>query len=931
MNPVTRTLPSRIAPLAAALMLAFSPLSGCDRAANVSVEEHIQRAKDMNAEGNLKGVVIELKNAIQQSPDNPQARLMLGEAYLEFKLGDNAAKEFDRARNLGVNETSIKPLMGEALILTKAYQRVLDELQVSNDSNPRNRAHILQLRGDALLGLRKFTEACALYHESNQADPQWHKALTGIAGCDFAQGKISEARLALQQAAKLDPHATEAWIMLSKLERSQNQPQAARIALDNALKANNASLDALVERTSLLVTLKDFEAAHKDVKRMLTLYPKHFMTDYVQALVAFNEKKLAEAREHIARSLRTTPNYVPAMLLDGAIEFGLGNMRTAETHLARVVQNWPRHAYAIRLLAAAQLQQGDAAKAAKTLAVLNPEQSGDMAVLVVASDIALAQKNPAAASRYLEKAAALNPKHAGIRAQLGIARLGEGDSRALSDLMAAAALDPEWKGADKSLILGQIRQKNYAGALVSITTLEKKEPNSPEPWNYRGVVYLSQQNFAKARESFEQALKLSPGHFPSAANLAELDLHDKQPVAAKKRFESVLQIDKTNLDAMLSLAALAARSGDAKEYLARLEQAHKSAPQALKPLVMLSSYYLSQGDTAKALVYARQANDAHPNHVSALSSLGSSQLASGDINNALSTHKKLAELAPQSAEALLRLARVQLSGKQANDARTTLLKARHLEPENISVQDALFQMELSERKFGAALQISRQLQTSQSKSPLGFEREGDVWLSQGQAAQAVTWYEQALNRGQTPNGIVKLLRALHFSGHSQRADERLATWLTQHPQDRRVRAYAAEYYLVTERNRNAIAQYEYLIQSEPNQTTYLNNLATLYQREQDVRAQATAERALKLAPDSPGIQDTLGWILLEKGELTPGLAWLKKATSAAPRSASIRYHYAVALARSGNTLQAKKELQAILATQIRFPEAEAARKLLATQ
>lgn len=930
MNPASRSLPSCVAPLAAALLLAFSPLSGCSRAAHVSVEEHIQRAKDMNAEGNLKGVVIELKNAIQQAPDNPQARLMLGEAYLQFKLGDNAAKEFARARDLGVNETSIKPLMGEALILTKAYQRVLDELQVSNDANPRNRAHILQLRGDALLGLRKFAESCALYHESNQADPQWHKALTGIAGCDFAQGKISEARLALQQAAKLDPHATEAWIMLSKLERSQNQLQAARAALDNALKANNASLDALAERASLLAALKDFAAAHKDAERMRALYPKHFMTDYVQALVAFNEKKLEAAREHIAGSLQTTPGYVPAMLLNGAIEFSLGNMRTAETHLAKVVKNWPRHAYAIRLLAAAQLQQGDAAKAAKTLMVLNPEQSSDVAVLVVASDIALAQKNPAAASRYLEKAAALNPKHAGIRAQLGIARLGEGDSRALSDLMAASALDPEWKDADKSLILSQIRQKNYAGALISITALEKKEPNSPEPWNYRGVVYLSQQNFAKARESFEQALKLSPAHFPSAANLAELDLHDKQPAAAKKRFESILQADKNNLSAMLSLAALAARSGDAKEYLARLEQAHKSAPQALKPLIMLSGYYLSQSDTAKALVYARQAIDAHPNHVAALSALGSSQLASGDINNALSTAKKLAELAPQSAEALLQLARAQFADKQTGVARATLLKARALEPTNVSALDASLQIELSERKFEAALQIAKQLQSSQPKSPMGYEREGDIRVAQGQATQAVTWYEQALSRGQSSAGTIKLMRALHFSGNTQRVDEQLATWLTQHAQDKLVRAYAAEYYLVTNRNRNAIAQYEYLLRLDPNRAAYLNNLANLYQREQDPRAQTTAERALKLAPDEAGIQDTLGWILVEKREVASGLAWLKKAVAAAPRAATIRYHYAVALVRSGDALQAKKELLTLLASQPNFPEAGAAQKLLAT-
>jgi hypothetical protein len=44
----------------------------------------------------------------------------------------------------------------------------------------------------------------------------------------------------------------------------------------------------------------------------------------------------------------------------------------------------------------------------------------------------------------------------------------------------------------------------------------------------------------------------------------------------------------------------------------------------------------------------------------------------------------------------------------------------------------------------------------------------------------------------------------------------------------------------------------------------------------------------------------------------------------------VRYHFAVALARDGNAPQAKKELQTLLATQRRFPEYEAARKLLAT-
>ena len=80
-----------------------------------------------------------------------------------------------------------------------------------------------------------------------------------------------------------------------------------------------------------------------------------------------------------------------------------------------------------------------------------------------------------------------------------------------------------------------------------------------------------------------------------------------------------------------------------------------------------------------------------------------------------------------------------------------------------------------------------------------------------------------------------------------------------------MRTYAAEFYMASNRNRDAIAQYEEVLKLSPQNALALNNLANLYQREKDGRALATAEQALKLAPEHPGIQDTLGWILVEQG------------------------------------------------------------------
>lgn len=922
--------PLRAALITSAVLSTLAPLQGCSKESSLSAEEHIELAKDMGANGNRKGMVIQLKNAIQKSPDNPQARLMLGEAYLEFKQADSAIKELTQARKLGVSEARITPLLGEAYLQSKEYQRILDEIQISDNASPRARARAMQLRADALLGLHKFPEGCSLFEASSQIDPQWHKSLIGIAGCEYAQGHADTARNALIRATQIAPLSAESWVSLAKLERTENRPDEARKALDSALKANDVDLDALVERASLLVDLKDYKAATQDAERIHSLYPKHFLSEYVLALIAFNEKKIDIARDHVGRALQLASGHLPSLLLSGAIEYAKGNMQTAETQLNRVVQSWPRHLYANRLLAAVQLSQGRIDDAAKTIEKTDPDHSEDVAIRLLAGEIAMARKQYTDANRHFEKAAALQPGNAGIRTQLARARLGQGDPRALDDLRAASAMDTAWQGADSTLILDQVRNRQFDAALQSIAALEKKAPNSPQPWNFRGLVYLSQQDYPRARENFEKAVKLDPTYLPATANLAELDLYDNKPAAAKARFEAVLKADESNLDAMLGLAGLARRTGNLAEQLAWLERAHKSAPQAAQPPVLLSNFYLNQGNSAKALVYARQANDAHPNDTATLGVLGDIQLAMGEAGSALSTFRKLAELSPRSTAVRLRLARAQLANDQAGAARATLLKARELDPASIQVQDALLLLELSENRFEAALQIARQFQAGQPEAPLGYEREGDIRIAQGQAAQAVAPYEQALKRRQSTAATIKLLRALHFSGNTKRADEEIAAWLKQHPQDKLVRAYAAEYYLVTGRNRNAIAQYEYLLRLEPKRMDFLNNLATLYQRERDQRAQATAERALALAPDSPGIQDTLGWILVEKGELAGGLEWLKKAAAAAPRAASIRYHYAVALARSGNTPQAKKELQTLLAAQPKFPEAEAARKLLAT-
>ena len=67
----------------------FAGLSGCGR--TQSTESLLSDAKQYEQKGDLKAALIQLKNAVEKSPDNGEARLALGN--LELDMGDAASAE----------------------------------------------------------------------------------------------------------------------------------------------------------------------------------------------------------------------------------------------------------------------------------------------------------------------------------------------------------------------------------------------------------------------------------------------------------------------------------------------------------------------------------------------------------------------------------------------------------------------------------------------------------------------------------------------------------------------------------------------------------------------------------------------------------------------------------------------------------------------
>ena len=178
--------------------------------------------------------------------------------------------------------------------------------------------------------------------------------------------------------------------------------------------------------------------------------------------------------------------------------------------------------------------------------------------------------------------------------------------------------------------------------------------------------------------------------------------------------------------------------------------------------------------------------------------------------------------------------------------------------------------------------------------------------------------------------LMRSAEALRRAGKTKEAQQRIANWAKQNPNDATVQMYLAESHMAEKQFKPAIAILEGLVKRDPNNGAALNNLAWAYQQDKDPRALATAEQAYKVASNNAAVMDTLGWMLVEQGNVERGLPLLQKAVAGAPGAPELRYHLAVGLHKSGDKKAARKELETLLALNRPFAQLEDARALLKT-
>lgn len=904
----------RTRPLVAALpaaVLACVLFAACT---DQSPESLIVSAKQYLDKRDYNAAVIQLKNVLQAAPHNGEARLLLGTALLQARDFAFAESELQRALDLGQPPDAVVPALARAMMEQGEYARLLTEFGARKLSSARAEAELAVLIGQAHLRLGQSEQADLSYRTALKAQAEYAPARLGMAMIAAATGQRGEAMKITDSVLAAAPDLADAYLLKADLLGSDGDLAGARKVLEKAVEVDATHLPARTALAQVLIANKALEHAATQIEAARKLAPGDLTASFLTALLELERGDMEKARTSAAQVLKYAPGHVPTRVVAGALELRSKHLASAETHLREALSKAPDHSGARRLLVEVHLQSGHPARALQVLRpLLTSAEIKDPWVAMLAGETYLANGDNKRAAVYFTSAAGADTARTQAQTRLGQLALARGDLNEGLALLESASEHAESVRADLSLISVHLERNEFDKAMAAAQVLERKQPKNPLSHFMLGTVNLARKDGVAAREGFEKALQLQPTYIPALYSLANVDLQENKPADARKRFEALIAKEPRNEQGYLGLADVQRRSGSpTAEVAATLQRGLDFNPQAADVWLAMASLHLNAGSAKEALKFAREAVAAIPNEPRLLSTLASALEATGNVNEAIETLVKLSAIEPHSAQPLVQLAVLHSRRQEFDLALDALRRAQGAAPDDRNVRVRLVMTLKAARKFDEAINEAKAIQKSEPTFSGGYVAEAEVHAAQKKWRDAERALGEALKVDPRSGDVAT---QLHFvllqAGKTGDAEAFARKWLVHNPKDASMRLYLADRARAAKQMKAAFSLYHEAIDLQPDNPFALNNMAFVAGELGDARAVDYAERAVKLAPNNAAILDTLGIILVNKGEVAKGFEYLDKARALAPNSLALRLSYAKALAKAGRKGDARKELEAL--------------------
>ena len=893
--------------------------------------ELIQSARALANAGNTAGAVIELKSLLQKKPASAEARLLLGTALLELGDANGAVVELNKAQELKLPADMLAPTLARALLAQGKFTQLVDQFQRQQLAEPQAAHSLKTTVALAQARLGRTADAKASLQAVLAESPTYGPALVATARMAAMAGNEAGALDGLNKAISADAKNVDALLLRGEILASSKRDFAgAQAAYQQVLAAAPTHAAAHAARIATDIQFGKTAQAKADLAEMQKLLPKSPQTKYFTALLAFGDRDFKRAKELADELEQWAPNDLRVLQLLAALHLQNNELAAAQARLVQASRLTTSTGPARALQAQVDMKLGQPKKALEVLAPLLEGPNSDPHALTIAAQAYQQLGDKTKADALFAQALRLQPDNPALKSTLALTELAKGHTAA-----GYAKLD-EVSRQDASTVadLASIGARMQAGVTPELFTdldrLEQKEPNKPLVHDLRARALLKSGDNAGARRSFEKALKLDPGYYPSAAGLASMDRDSGDYKAALDRFTPLLKANPKNLQARMAVVELKAASGaDLTETERLLRLVITDLPRELEPRIALGEKLLAAGRLDDAVSVAQDAATAFPIMARTFDLLGRSQMAQRDMVQAAAAFKKMAALDTTAVLPHRRLAELNVKRDDYPEAVRNLQRAIALAPQDRSLLADLFAVALSGKQFDTARTLAKGLQQDKSTQLLGLLLEGDLEAHQKNWAGAVNGYRKALQtEPQSAKAALKLYDAQLSQQKPQDAQETLQAWLKAHPKDIDFRSYQGDKAIAKKDYAQAEVHFREVLALAPNNANSLNNVAWLMARQGKPGAAEYAQRAVQLAPGIAPFRDTQALALLSDGQVQPALEIQRKLVAKMPQVMGFRLTLAHIQLKAGQKAEARAELTKLAALGNKFAEQDEVAALL---
>ena len=194
-------------------------------------EARMQRARDALENEEYSAAIIDLKNLLQKTPDDPVARKLLGLALVANGAPEDAEKELRLALQMGQPLDEMRVALAEAYVATGQPDLALEIAEPGLAGDEREMFYLWLYRGDALAQLGRAANALRSFEQAAALNIDKATALVRAAEIYWDSGSLRDALSYAEQAVLEDPDSIDGRLTLSGIYLDMEEPQSAEETL----------------------------------------------------------------------------------------------------------------------------------------------------------------------------------------------------------------------------------------------------------------------------------------------------------------------------------------------------------------------------------------------------------------------------------------------------------------------------------------------------------------------------------------------------------------------------------------------------------------------------------------------------------------------------------------------------------------------------